>query len=234
MIVNKKQNYKQDTVPEPKPSTPIAESVELNPLSAIHYWVADIIRSIPQNANQPEGPKLFKTVKQNQGQLSRIKHNKYNHDYGFAFPAAFINWINVRWLVGRSRIGEAKAELRICYALNRLNSEDEEYQGEGYDVFQKIINAIEEGKRTMTIPVEKFQLTFFDQVEIFDDGLQHYWITYEVWFRDYSTDYYKDYVDVHTVIPPFTDHGDQLEENRPTDHNSHDTPTIEDAATFTS
>ena len=49
----------------------------------------------------------------------------------------------------------------------------------------------------------------------FDDGLQPYWIDYQIWFNDYTNYQYKDYVDVYASHPPFTQHSDQNETANP-------------------
>lgn len=227
MIIDKKNTH-NGTIPQvnvnpPLVDTPVYEP-EVNVMSEIQNVVMGIIKAIPENPNAPEGPKLFKTVKQNTGQLTRIKNNQHNLEYALGFPAVFIGFINVRWLVATHRIGDAKAELRICYVLNRLNNEDDEWQTEGYDVFQRINTAINDNMERLGGLTQRFQLGFWDQVENFDDGVQQYWITYEVWFRDTSTDITKDYVERYVVIPPFTNHRDQVPEANPEGHKDHRSP----------
>lgn len=237
MIIDKKkpQEIEEPIVNQFPPDITIdsndePELWEHNPMSEIFYLVRDILRSIPLDSKDPDSPPLFRTVKLNYGQLTRIKHDKHNYEYALAFPAAFLHFINVRWLTQTARIGEGRAELRICYVLNRLNNGDDEYQTEGFDVFQKINQAINDYKSKLPAFTQRFQLTYWDQVENFDEGLQQYWITYEVWFKDYSTYQYQNYVEKYVVIPPFTNHSDQLPSSNPDNHDDHDDPTIEDAA----
>lgn len=213
----------------PIDNEPIAEPWEGNPMTEIFNAVKSILKDIKRDNGEP----LFRTIKLNYGQLSRIKHDQHNHESALAFPAAFIHLINVRWLVQTSRIGEGRGELRICYVLNRLNNGDDEYQTEGFEVFKRINQAINDRKGDFPIFTERLQLTYWDQVENFDDGLQQYWITYEVWFKDYTSYQYKDYVERYIVIPPFTNHSDQLEENNQDGHEDHDDPQFEDVAGFT-
>lgn len=208
------------------------EAYEANPLSGIYRAVESILKDIRVNPNDPHSPKLFRTIKLNQGQLSRIKHDQHNLEGALAFPAAFVHLINVRWLVQTSRIGEGRAELRICFVLNRLNVGDDEYQTEGYDVFQLVHNAMEANKSKFAPLTERCQLTYFDQVENFDDGLQQYWITYEVWFRNYLSYRYRNYVERTLVIPPFTNHSDQTPENNLDGHSDHNEPKFEDVVGF--
>lgn len=237
MIVDKnKPQNKEDE----KPKVEVVESTitqeqelyEANPLSEIYRAVESIVKELRVDPNNPDSPPLFRTVKLNSGQLTRIKHDKYNLESALAFPAVFIHLINVRWLVQTSRIGEGRADLRICFVLNRLNNGDDEYQTEGYDVFQRVHNAIEANKSKFAPLTERCQLTYFDQVENFDDGLQQYWITYEVWFRNYTSYRYKDYVERSIVVPPFTNHSDQLPENNQDNHTDHEDPKFEDVVGF--
>lgn len=239
MIVDKNKHVEPeipDIIEEPSPSTGITTEQELyeaNPLSEIYRAVETILKPLRVDPNNPDSPPLFRTIKLNTGQLSRIKHDKHNLEYALAFPAVFVHLINVRWLVQTSRIGEGRADLRICFVLNRLNNGDDEFQTEGYDVFQRVHNAIEANKSLFAPLTERCQLTYFDQVENFDDGLQQYWITYEVWFRNYSSYRYRNYVERTLVIPPFTNHTDQLPENNLDNHENHDDPAFEDVVGFT-
>lgn len=228
MIVDKK---KKNSVPAPEvethdifqpPSDENAELMEGNPMVDIYRAIETILKDIPKDPLAPDGEKLFKTVKWNQGQLARIRSNRENTEDGsIAFPAAFIHFINVRGLVQTSRIGEFRAELRIQYVLNRLNIGDDEYQTEGVEVFQRINSAINANKDKFSALTERCQFTYWDQPESFGNGVQPYWITYEVWFRDYSSYRYKDYVDVYVVAPPFTNHSDQKPESNPGGHGDH-------------
>lgn len=240
MIVDKNKPKDQEVpeIPEDNTTAPAGfqteeELYEANPLSEIYKAVAGILKGLRVDPNNPDSPPLFRTVKLNQGQLTRIKNNKHNLEYALAFPAAFVHLINVRWLVATSRIGEGRADLRICFVLNRLNVGDDEFQTEGYEVFQRIHNAMEANKSKLTPLSERCQLTYFDQVENFDDGLQQYWITYEVWFRNYGAYRYRNYVERTVVIPPFTNHSDQEPENNMDNHPDHEDPKFEDVAGFT-
>ena len=238
MIVDKNKPNTTNKTSEPttsKQGTEIiteAQLYEANPLSEIYRAVASILKDLRVDPNNPDSPPLFRTIKLNQGQLNRIKHDKHNTEYALAFPAAFVHLINMRWLVQTSRIGEGRADLRIAFVLNRLNIGDDEYQTEGYDVFQRIHNAIEANKSKFTPLTERCQLTYFDQVENFDDGLQQYWITYEVWFRSYTAYRYQNYVERTLVVPPFTNHSDQEPESNIEGHDNHQTPTFDEVTDF--
>jgi hypothetical protein len=122
--------------------------------------------------------------------------------------------------------------MRIQYVLNRLNNSDAEYELEGYEIFQRINAAINSRKNEFPALLERFQLQYFDQPESFDDGVQPYWIDYEVWFSDYSGYRYKDYVDRYVVMPPFTNHSDQEKEFNTENHEDHKKPTFEEVVGF--
>lgn len=234
MIVKKDKNKEPEKIPE-VPKVEIAteeegEPWEGNPMTDIFNATRDILKGIKRSNGEP----LFRTIKLNYGQLTRIRHDKHNYESSLAFPAAFIHLINVRWLVQTSRIGEGRGELRICYVLNRLNNGDDEYQTEGFEVFKLINQAMNDRKGDFPAFTERLQLTYWDQVENFDDGLQQYWITYEVWFKDYTSYQFKDYIDRYIVVPPFTNHSDQLPESNQDNHDNHDDPKFEDVAGFTS
>lgn len=239
MIVPKKKQQVEETevqvpVVDTFQTTTESEAYDGNPMADIYRAVESIIKNIPKDPKNPNGERYFKTVKWNHGQLSRIKNGKLNEEYGnIAFPAVFVHFINVRGLVQTSRIGEFRADMRIQYVLNRLNSGDDEFQTEGAEVFQLINTAINKNKDKFTSLTERCQFTYWDQPEVFSDGLQQYWITYEVWFRDYSAYRYRDYVDVYVVAPPFTNHSDQQEQSNPDNHdNHHDTEHDNNAAGF--
>lgn len=235
MIVDKhKKPVKPDDHPAVSPETPPSTEAQLlegNPMADIYRALESIIKGIKKNPADPDSEPYFRTVKWNMGQLTRIKMNTFNSEYGhIAFPAVFIHFINTRGLVQTSRIGEFRGEVRIQYVLNRLNVEDDEYQTEGVEVFQLINNAINTQKSRFSALTERFQFTYWDQPESFSDGVQQYWITYDVWFRDYSAYLYKDYVDVYVVAPPFTNHSDQNETANPDNHEDHTYPGMDDAA----
>lgn len=234
MIVEKNPKNQIQATPIDDPFIePEVNETEGNPLGDIFKAVRQIIKDIKKDPNDPNSPPLFKTVKINYGQLSRIKHDKHNYETAISFPAAFINFINVRWLVQTARIGEGRAELRICFVLNRLNPEDDEFQTEGFEVFQRINHAMNQSRSSLPSFTDRMQLTFFDQVENYDDSLQQYWITYEVWFKDYTDYEYKNYVERRLVIPPFTNHSDQDNNDYELlEHGNHKDPTFDEVSSF--
>jgi hypothetical protein len=232
MIVDKQRPLVSPQDSPPAIPRPIAESevepYDTNALCEVYKAVKKILSDIRIDAGDPSSPALFRTIKVDNGQMNRLKNNKWNKEYGIAFPAVFIHFIDVRYLVQQSRIGEGRATMRVQYVLNRLNNSDEGVEMEGYELFQRINAAIQKSKGNFPALASRCQLTYFDQPESFDDGLQPYWIDYEIWFSDYSAYRYKDYVERYIVIPPFTDHDDQLPESNPMHHDKHGSPTAEE------
>jgi hypothetical protein len=203
-----------------------------NALIDVFNAVREIVGGITEDEENPDSPPFFKTIALNTGQLSRIKNDKHNKEYALVFPAVFLHFINVRYLVQQARIGEGRATLRLQYVLNRLNNADEEFELEGYALFQRINVAIQDGKDKYPALNERFILTYFDQPESFGDGLQPFWIDYEVWFREDSAYKYRNYIDRYLVVPPFTNHSDQLPENNADSHEDHAEPTYDEASDF--
>lgn len=231
-MIRDKRQCKFDKAPEPQlPDSnvvgdelfeQIPEEFEQTPLVHIFEAVTSILKDIRTDRRNPLSEPLFKTVKYNIGQMGRITHHKYNTEGAIGLPAAFVHFIDISYLVSTARIGEGTAKMRIKFVLNRLNNQDDEYQTEGISVFQRIKNAISDNIGLITKHALECRLTYFDPVENMDDGVQEYWITYELRFRDYTDYLYKRWKTTHVVIAPFTNHSDQNEDIRPKDHGDHD------------
>lgn len=209
----------------------LEEQYEVNALVEAYLAVRKILSNIKLNDN-PDSPPLFRTIKLDTGQLNRIKHNKHNKQDALAFPAVFIHFVNVYYNVGQSRISEGKATMRIHYILNTLNLDDDVVEQQGLKYFNTINKAIQSNYRSFPALVNRFQLAYWEQPLTFDDGLQPYWIDYDIWFNEYSAYRYKDYIETHLVIPPFTNHSDQLSESNPENHPDHKDIAFEDIAKF--
>lgn len=231
MIVDKKSKKEQPIVDKEETVDEIPYTV--NALCEVFNAVKEVLSKLHQDKDDPNSPLLFKTIALNTGQLSRIKNDKWNKESVFSFPAVFLHFINIRYLTQQSRVGEGRATLRVQYVLNRLNCGDVKFELEGYELFQRINVALQDAKSTHPALTERFNLTYFDQPESFDDGLQPYWIDYEVWFTEYSAYKYRNYVDRFLVCPPFTDHSDQLPENNKDKHEDHDNPEYGEVSGFT-
>lgn len=210
----------------------VKETVETNAMVETYKAVRKILKSIKKDPKDPNSPPFFKTIKLDNGQLSRIKHDIYNKEYGIVFPAVFIHFINIYYNVGTSKISEGKGTMRIHYVLNRLNNSDDEVECEGMEIYKRIVSAIEEQKSNFPALVYRFQLEYWDQPLSFDDALQPYWIDYQIWFQDFTSYAYKDYKDVYVTVPPFTQPSDQNEIANPDKIPNHENPKFEDIAGF--
>lgn len=248
MIVDKKKDRAaEDEQPDVTPEVPVEpekpgytppsmdtyeEAVEVNPIFEAYRAVRTIISEIKVNPDDPNSESYFKSIKMDNGQLARIKGSKLNEEYGIAFPAVFIHFIDVRYLVGSAKIAEGKGVMRIHYVLNHLNNSDDDVEGEGLFMFKRIVNAIEKNKNRFSPLLNRFQLKYWDQPLSFDDGLQPYWIDYEIWFNDYTMYRYKDYVPVYITHPPFTQPSDQNEIANPDHLPNWTEPKFEEIAGF--
>lgn len=226
MIVSKNNTQTSEDVVETE-----VVATQVNPLTAAYNAVKEILLTIREDENDPDSPPYFKTIKFDNGQLARVKGRYRNLEYPIVFPAVFIHFIDVNYNVGQSNIAEGKGAMRIHYVLNRLNNSDDIVETEVLEMFSRINTAIQDQKGKYPALAKKFQLTYWDQPLSFDDGLQPCWIEYDIQFNDYSAYTQRNYVERYIVIPPFTDHSDQLEEHR-NGHEDHNEPLYEDLPGF--
>lgn len=240
MIVEKHKLNTQDNLTDTIEKSPTAlvdkdnttlEEVENNPLEDVYMAVRRVLESLHTNPDDESSPKLFRTVKIDNGQFERIVRTRGNTEYGIAFPAAFIRFVNVRYLVAQQRIGEGRATMRIRFVLNDLNNGDDVVETHGFRFFQQINDAIQDAKDYEAALNERCNLTYFDMPESLDHGVQPYWIDYEIWFRTSSSFQYRKWVDRYLVMPPFTNHSDAPEHDTDA-HGDHDKPKIEEVAKF--
>ena len=240
MIVEKKKQEavssetQKATETKTSKSITVEEAVEVNAMSEAYKAVREILSAIPSDPNDANSEPLFKTIKIDNGQLSRIKGSKLNEEYGVVFPAVFIHFIDVYYNQGTSKIAEGRGTMRIHYVLNRLNNSDDGDEGEleGFAVYKRIIEAIESKKSTFSALINRFQLQYWDMPLSFDDGLQPYWIDYQVWFSDYTAYRYKNYVDAYMVEPPYTNFSDQNAIANPDNTPDNKTITYDDTSSF--
>lgn len=235
MIVDKHKNPSKDEATDvpapPSDNNTTIEETEDNPISNVYKAVRRVLESLRVDPEDDASERLFKTVKIDNGQFERIIRSKGNTEYAVAFPAAFVRFVNVRFLVAQQRIGEGRATMRIRFVLNNLNNSDDDVECEGFDVFQRINDAIQDAKDVEPALNERCNLTYFDMPESLDNGLQPYWIDYEIWFRTSSSFQYRNWVERYIVVPPFTNHSDAPEHDQD-HHGDHKEPTFEDVAHF--
>lgn len=217
---------------EPEPvsvRTTVPEQVSENPFVNMYEAVRHAILTLREDPDNPLSPPFFKTIAIDNGQFSRIIRER-NTEFDTAFPAVFIHFINVRYLVQQQRIGEGRATMRVRFILNTLNNGDRDRECDPFIVFQRLNVAIQDAKNHEPALNERCNLMYFD-MPVTVNMLQAYWIDYEVWFRESSAWKYRDWVERYLVIPPFTNHSDAPEHD--TDkHGDHPEPTYQQATGF--
>ncbi len=220
------KDIEQPQVEEPTVTLP--ETVALNPIIEIYKAVKRALKTIREDAENPLSPQLFKTISIDNGQFSRIIRDT-NMEMEVAFPAVFIHFINVNYLVQQQRIGEGRATMRVRFILNTLNNSDEDKECLPFEVFQRVNIAIQDAKNYEPALNERCNLTYFDMPTT-SNMLQAYWVDYEVWFRETSAFKYRNWVERYVVIPPFINHSDQEPENNTSSHPDHDEPEYEEVS----
>lgn len=213
----------------------VQEQIPANSIIEVFKAVCETLENIQWEYGKPDSPKIFKTVQMNDGQYARIVSSHGNTEYALGFPAAFVHFIDIRWLNSMARFREGKAEMRIYFVLNRLNVHDtRDTEAEGWYVGERINQAIEEATTKYECLQRRCKLTYFDQTNSFDNGLQCWWMTYEVWFKETSIWVTRTKTRRFIVMPPFTNHADQnpdIKDINPSGHNNLDHPAKYDEQT---
>lgn len=243
MIIDKKNNKvisgnKTSAVAPPidKPQEPQEKplQVESNGPMDVLKAMKEILRSVTWEYGVPNSPKIFRTVQIDDGQYERIIPPSGNKEETLGFPAAFVHFINWRYLVQQSRINEGRAELRIRFILNSLNVHEDGHDMGVYYVAERIHQTIQESISKYECLQERCQLEYVDPMESFDHGLQPCWMTYEIWFKQRNIWTTRNKIYKKFVCPPFTNHADQdptIEGVNPDGHNNLDHPRTYDEAT---
>ena len=226
MIKDKKEIVEKQEVTDKSTSV---EIISENPFINMYKAVRRAILTLREKEDSPLSPPYFKTIEIDSGQFERIVKD-YNMEYETAFPAIFIHFINVRYLVQQQRIGEGRATMRIRFILNNLNNRDPEVECSPFIIFQRLNVAIQDAKSHEPALNERCNLTYFDMPRT-ANMLQAYWIDYEVWFRESSAWKYRDWVERYLVMPPFTDHHDAPEHDIE-GHKKHPEPNYEKSTGF--
>lgn len=231
-MIKDKYPPKEDAVPEHIPTFSVGtepEEVAENPFVNMYQAVRRAILTIRENPDDPSSPAFFRTIAIDNGQFARIVRNE-NTEYETAFPAVFIHFVNVRYLVQQQRIGEGRATMRVRFILDTLNNSDPERECDPFIVFQRLNTAIQDAKDREPALGERCNLTYFDMPQT-TSMLQAYWIDYEVWFRETSAWKYRNWVERYLVMPPFTQHTDAPEHDT-AGHGHHPDPTYDAATGF--
>lgn len=242
MIIDKKNNkvisgnktsaLAPEAPPQEKPVKPI--QVESNGPMDVLKAFKTILREVKWEYGVPDSPAIFKTVQIDDGQYERIISPSGNKEETLGFPAAFVHFINWRYLVQQSRINEGRAELRIRFILNSLNVHEDDHDMDVYYVAARIHQTIQENISKYECLQERCQLEYIDPMESFDHGLQPCWMTYEIWFKQKNIWITRNKMYKKFVCPPFTNHADQdptIEGVNPDNHTNLDHPKTYDEAT---
>lgn len=217
-----------EIIPTPKDIL-VPEQVPENPFVNMYEAVRRTLLALRENPDNPSSPPYFKTIRMDNGQFERIIRDD-NMEYEVAFPAVFVHFTNVRYLVQQQRIGEGRATMRIRFILNNLNNGDDGMECEPFRVFQRINIAIQDAKNTEPALNERCNLLYFDMPTT-TNMLQAYWVDYEVWFRESSAWKYRKWVERYLVMPPFTDHDDAPEHDKD-NHGNHREPEHDEVSGF--
>lgn len=230
----KDKQPKQNDIPEQSiapvnDSVIIPEQEILNPFEEMYYAVKRALLTIKEDPLNSYSDPFFKTIRIDTGQFGRIIREE-NMESEIMFPAIFIHFINVRYLVQQQRIGEGRATMRVRFILNTLNNQDVERECDPFIVFQRVNLAIQDAKTHESALNERCNLTYFD-MPITTNMLQAYWIDYEVWFRETSAWKYRDWVKRYLVMPPFTNHADAPQHDKQ-GHGDHKKPTYKEVTGY--
>lgn len=226
MIKDKHEKRTVRTTHAEPPRETLPEEVPQNALTEMYLAVRRALLTIREREDDPASPPFFKTVAIDNGQFARIILHD-NTEYEVAFPAVFVHYTNVRYLVQQQRIGEGRATMRVRFILNTLNNSDPAAETLPFEVFRRVNQAIQDAKNHEPALNERCQLLYFD-MPTSSNMLQAYWVDYEVWFRETSAWKYRDWVERYLVMPPFTDHGDAPQHDT-AGHGRHPHPTDREA-----
>ncbi|BBL00402.1 hypothetical protein A3BBH6_06380 [Alistipes onderdonkii subsp. vulgaris] len=226
MIKDKHEKRTVRTTHAEPPRETLPEEVPQNALTEMYLAVRRALLTIREREDDPASPPFFKTVAIDNGQFARIILHD-NTEYEVAFPAVFVHYTNVRYLVQQQRIGEGRATMRVRFILNTLNNSDPAAETLPFEVFRRVNQAIQDAKNHESALNERCQLLYFD-MPTSSNMLQAYWVDYEVWFRETSAWKYRDWVERYLVMPPFTDHGDAPQHDA-AGHGRHPHPTDREA-----
>lgn len=227
-VAKAKESYSTDEVVE------VPEQIEAGgPIDVINAF-KEMLSQVTWQYGVTNSPKIFKTVQYDDGQYNRIIRKTANLEEGIAFPAVFVHFINVNWLVSAQRFKEGRAELRVRFILNRLDTHNPEHDTDIYYVAERIHQTVTELKGNYSCLSKRCNLTYVDPMESFDNGLQPCWMTYDIWFDTTSIVVTRNKVYRKIVTPPFTNHSDQDQSDPTTNIHGHTNlshPTTYDEAT---
>ena len=219
----------------------VFEQMPNNGVIEVLNAVKEILKNVTWEYGNPKSPKIFKTVQIADGQYERIANDEHNFEETIGLPAAFVHFIDWHYLTSAKRFNEGRANMRIRFVMNRLNTHDDDENGsdtEVYYVANRIHQTIQESIPNYPCLQERCQLAYVDPMERFDNGMQPCWMTYEVWFKEENVWIARKKKIRYLVFPPHTNHSDQdptIENINPHNHTNADHPvTYEEVTGFIS
>lgn len=177
-----------------------------NTLGDVFQAIKRAILTVKEEEDNMEGPPLFKTIAIDTGQFERIM-SKTNTEYETAFPACFVRFTNVHFLVAQQRIGEGRGTIRIRFILNKLDNQHVNWETYPFYIAERLNKAIQDAKEEEEALQERCNLMYFDMPQS-TNMLQAYWLDYEIYFRITSSYKYANWIKKKVITPPFTNHSD--------------------------
>lgn len=194
-----------------------------NTMGDVFQAIKRAILTVKEDEDNTDSPQYFKTIAIDTGQFERIM-SKTNTEYETAFPACFIRFTNVHFLVAQQRIGEGRATLRIRFILNRLDNQHVDWETYPFHIAERLNQAIQAAKDTEESLQERCNLQYFDMPQS-TNMLQAYWLDYEIYFKITSSYKYLNWVKKKVITPPFTNNSDV-----PNDKENVNIPTYNDSS----
>ena len=136
------QREKPRDVPE-RPAVSLPEEVQQNALAEMYLAVRRALQTIREREDDLRSPPFFKTIAIDNGQFARIVLDE-NMESEVIFPAVFIHYTNVRYLVQQQRIGEGRAPMRDRFIRNTLNNAAPERECDPFCGFHRGNQAIQD------------------------------------------------------------------------------------------
>lgn len=177
-----------------------------NTIGDVYQAIKRAIKTVREDEEDLDSPQLFKTIAVDTGQFERIMSNN-NTEYETAFPACFVRFTNVHFLVAQQRIGEGRATIRIRFILNRLDNQHVDWETYPFYIAERLNQAIQAAKDTEETLQERCNLMYFDMPQS-TNMLQAYWLDYEIYFRITSSYKYTNWIKKKVITPPFTNNSD--------------------------
>ena len=178
---------------------PIDPTDNTNTLGDVFQAIKRAILTVKEEENNDDSPPLFKTVAIDTGQFERVM-SKVNTEYETAFPACFVRFTNVHFLVAQQRIGEGRGIIRIRFILNKLDNQHVNWETYPFYIAERLNKAIQDAKKVEEALQERCNLMYFDTPQS-TNMLQAYWLDYEIYFKITSSYKYADWIKKKVITP---------------------------------